>query len=217
MKINYHKRMLEEIKQLEQANRRPKLLLHSCCAPCSTYVLQFLSKYFDMEIYFYNPNIHPEAEYLRRLEEQIHLVEAMNLPYQVIGPIHESQSFYKAVKGLEGLGEGSERCFQCFALRLDRAAEYGKRQDFDYFGSTLTISPLKNTSKLNEIGLFMEEKHGIKFLQSDFKKNNGYKTSVDLSKEYNLYRQDYCGCAFSIKEAKDRKKQKQQQNGDKSD
>ena len=209
MKINYHKLMLDEIKALEKNKQRPKLLLHSCCAPCSTYVLQFLSQYFEIEIFFFNPNIHPEKEYLDRLNEQIRLVEEMGLPYNVIGPEHESKSFYRAVKGFEGLGEGSERCYQCFMLRLGRTAEFAREHGFDYFGTTLTISPLKNSKVLNEIGLQLEEAYGIKFLQSDFKKNNGYRTSVDLSKQYNLYRQDYCGCAFSIKESEARQKAKE--------
>ena len=201
--------MLDEIKELEKNKQRPKLLLHSCCAPCSTYVLQFLSQYFDIEIFFFNPNIHPEQEYLDRLNEQIRLVKEMGLPYKVIGPEHESKSFYKAVKGFEQLGEGSERCFHCFMLRLGRTAELACEQGFDYFGTTLTISPLKNSKVLNEIGLQLGEEYGIKFLQSDFKKNNGYRTSVDLSKQYNLYRQDYCGCAFSIKESEERQKAKE--------
>ena len=209
MKINYHKLMLDEIKKNEDKNQRPKLMLHSCCAPCSTYVLQFLSEYFEIEIFFFNPNIHPEREYLYRLEEQIRLVQDMGLPYKVMGPEHESKSFYEAVKGLEALGEGSERCYKCFILRLGRTANYAKAKGFDYFGTTLTISPLKNSKQLNEVGFALEEAIGIKFLPSDFKKNNGYKTSVELSKEYKLYRQDYCGCAFSIKESQERQRQRE--------
>lgn len=212
IKINYHKIMLEEIDKIVKENRRPRLLLHSCCAPCSSYVLKFLSQYFDMEVYFFNPNIYPEKEYIRRLEEQIRLIKEMGLNYQVVGTKHESPLFYKAVKGYEKLGEGSERCYRCFELRLDKAAEYAKENNFDYFTTTLTISPMKNSQKINEIGLELEEKYNIKFLESDFKKNNGFKQSVDLSREYNLYRQSYCGCVFSQQERILADKLKEEQN-----
>jgi predicted adenine nucleotide alpha hydrolase (AANH) superfamily ATPase len=204
IKKNYHKIMLDEIKKIVNQSKRPKLLLHSCCAPCSSYVLQLLSQYFDIEVFFFNPNIHPEEEYIKRLEEQIRLIKEMGLSYKVVGTEHESQLFYDAVKGYEKMGEGSERCFRCFELRLDKAAQYGKTNGFDYFTTTLTISPLKNAAKINEIGLELENKYNIKFLNSDFKKNNGYKASVDLSKQYNLYRQNYCGCIFSQQEYSNR-------------
>lgn len=205
--------MIDEINKIIEDQRRPKLLLHSCCAPCSSFVLQYLSQFFEIEVYFFNPNIHPEKEYLRRLKEQIRLVDEMGssrcessnpqlvgngLTYQVIDSGHQSHLFYESIKGYEKLGEGSERCFKCFELRLEATAMYAKAHDFDYFSTTLTISPMKNAAKLNELGLLAEAKHGIKYLQSDFKKNNGYKTSVELSKKYDLYRQHYCGCAFSM-------------------
>ena len=211
MKINYHKLMLDEIEKITSEAKRPKLLLHSCCAPCSSFVIEYLSTYFEMEVYFFNPNIHPEKEYLRRLDEQIRMVEEMGLTYQVIGPEHQSELFYQAVKGCERLGEGSERCVRCFDLRLEKAAEYASTNGFDYFTTSLTISPMKNAAKLNELGEAAGLKYGVKFLNSDFKKNNGYKRSIELSKQYDLYRQHYCGCAFSIKEQQEREARKREQ------
>ncbi len=199
MKINYHKIMLEEIKNNE--GRKPKLLLHSCCAPCSTHVIKYLSEFFELEIYFYNPNIFPKEEFIRRLEEQIRLVKEMGFTYKVIEEEHRSKEFFKAVKGLENLGEGSLRCKSCFELRLEECAKYAKENNFEYFTTTLTVSPLKNVNVLNEIGEKLGLKYNIKFLNSDFKKNNGYKNSVELSNEYKLYRQNYCGCSFSKKES----------------
>lgn len=212
MKMNYHKMMMDEIEKITKEERKPKLLLHSCCAPCSSYVIQFLANYFDIEVMFFNPNIYPEQEYHRRLEEQIRLIKEMGLKFKVVGLDHDSHLFYSAVKGLEKLGEGTERCFKCFELRLDQTARYAKENGFEYFTTTLTISPLKNAQKLNEIGEMLAAHYGVKFLNSDFKKNNGYKTSVELSKQYNLYRQDYCGCVFSQQEAVERRKQMEERN-----
>lgn len=200
MKNNYHKIMMDEISKIVNTGALPNLLLHSCCAPCSSYVLQFLSKYFNIEVFFFNPNIYPKQEYLKRLEEQIRLIKEMELPYKVIGTEYESSLFYEAVKGYENMGEGSERCDHCFELRLDKAAQYAKENGFDYFTTTLTISPLKNAERINKIGMEIGNKYNIKFLNSDFKKNDGYKCSVDLSKKYELYRQPYCGCIFSQQE-----------------
>lgn len=211
MKINYHKLMLDEIERMTSEEKRPKLLLHSCCAPCSSFVIEYLSTYFEMEVYFFNPNIHPKKEYLRRLDEQIRMVEEMGLTYQVIGPEHQSELFYQAVRGCERLGEGSERCVRCFDLRLEKAAEYAAAHGFEYFTTSLTISPMKNAAKLNELGEAAGLKYGVKFLNSDFKKNNGYKRSIELSKQYDLYRQHYCGCAFSIKEQQEREARKREQ------
>ncbi|NMA95093.1 MAG: epoxyqueuosine reductase QueH [Clostridiales bacterium] len=211
MRQNYHKIMLSEIENIISQDRHPRLLLHSCCAPCSSYVLEFLAEYFDIEVFFFNPNIYPEAEYKKRLEEQIRLIYEMGLNYKVVGTQHENHMFYDAVKGYEKLGEGSERCHRCFELRLDRTARYAKSNDFDYFTTTLTISPLKDAAKLNEIGQRLGEEYGIKFLNSDFKKNDGYKRSVELSKEYNLYRQNYCGCVFSKQEYIERLNNKDKQ------
>lgn len=209
MKKNYHKILLDEISKIAKENKRPKLLLHSCCAPCSSYVMQFLSEYFDIEIFFFNPNIYPEEEYTKRLKEQIRLVKEMGFDYNVVEIEHKNHLFYNAVRGYEKLGEGSERCNRCFELRLDKTAEHARLNGFDYFTTTLTISPLKNAAKINEIGLELEKKYKIKFLNSDFKKNNGFKHSVNLSKKYNLYRQNYCGCVFSQQEYVDRMKNKE--------
>lgn len=202
--------MLEEIKKNQLNSQKPKLLLHSCCAPCSSYCIQFLSEYFHLEIFFFNPNIFPEEEYSRRLEEQKLLLEKMNLDYYVMGREHEAHLFYRVVEGYENMGEGSQRCRQCFYIRLEETAKSAKERGFDYFTTTLTISPLKNSQVLNNIGKELEEKYSVKYLYSDFKKNNGYKKSVDLSKEYELYRQDYCGCVFSRNERDEREKSKKE-------
>lgn len=191
--------MLEEISKID-SNIKPRLLLHSCCAPCSSHVILLLSNYFNLEILFYNPNINPEEEYLKRLEEQIRMVKEMGLNFTVVDKGHKSECFYNAVKGYELLGEGSERCNKCFTLRLEESAKYASINNFDYYTTSLTISPLKNTKILNEIGEMLGNKYNIKFLNSDFKKNNGYKKSTELSKQYNLYRQPYCGCVFSKNE-----------------
>lgn len=204
IKENYHKLMLKEIEDNVDGLNKPRLLLHSCCAPCSSYVITFLSEYFNMEIFFYNPNIYPEKEYIRRMKEQIRLVEELGFDYKVIENDHDSNLFYDRIKGLESLGEGSIRCSECFRLRLGKTAEYAQSNDFDYWTTTLTISPMKNSQVLNAIGVEMERRYGAKFLVSDFKKNNGYKVSTDLSKKYKLYRQDYCGCVFSQNEREKR-------------
>lgn len=201
MKHNYHKMMMGIIHELDSKKERPKLLLHSCCAPCSSYVLELLRNFFDIEILFFNPNIAPEQEYAKRFEEQVRLVEEMGLNYQVIEAEQESRLFYEAIKGCEALGEGSERCIRCFTLRLDKAARYAKTNRFDFFTTTLTISPKKNAEMINKIGLELGNQYQTRYLVSDFKKNNGYKCSVDLSKKYHLYRQNYCGCVFSKQEA----------------
>ena len=197
MKENYHNKMLIQISEIIDSFEKPRLLLHSCCAPCSSYVIEFLSKYFDIEVFFFNPNIYPKNEYIKRLNEQIKLIKAMGFDYNVIGT---GYLFYDAVKGYEKMGEGSERCEHCFRIRLDKAAQYAKSNGFDYFTTTLTISPMKNAEIINNIGLELAHKYNIKFLNSDFKKNNGYKRSVELSRKYNLYRQNYCGCIFSQQE-----------------
>ncbi|WP_294344877.1 epoxyqueuosine reductase QueH [uncultured Clostridium sp.] len=204
MKENYNKKMLIEIDKIIDNNKKPTLLLHSCCAPCSSYVIEFLSQYFQIEVFFFNPNIYPENEYIKRLEEQIRLIKEMGFNYKVVENKYESNLFYDSIRGYEKMGEGSKRCEKCFMLRLDKTAQYAKLNKFDYFTTTLTISPLKNAELINSIGEELENKYNVKFLNSDFKKNNGYKTSVELSKKYNLYRQNYCGCVFSQQEYVDR-------------
>lgn len=208
MKENYNKKMLIEIDKIIDNNKKPTLLLHSCCAPCSSYVIEFLSQYFQIEVFFFNPNIYPENEYIKRLEEQIRLIKEMGFNYKVVENKYESNLFYDSIRGYEKMGEGSKRCEECFMLRLDKTAQYAKLNKFDYFTTTLTISPLKNAELINSIGEELENKYNVKFLNSDFKKNNGYKTSVELSKKYNLYRQNYCGCVFSQQEYVDRMNKK---------
>lgn len=208
MKENYNKKMLIEIDKIIDNNKKPTLLLHSCCAPCSSYVIEFLSQYFQIEVFFFNPNIYPENEYIKRLEEQVRLIKEMGFNYKVVENKYESNLFYDSIRGYEKMGEGSKRCEKCFMLRLDKTAQYAKLNKFDYFTTTLTISPLKNAELINSIGEELENKYNVKFLNSDFKKNNGYKTSVELSKKYNLYRQNYCGCVFSQQEYVDRMNKK---------
>lgn len=183
-----------------------RLLLHSCCAPCSSYCLEYLSKYFEITVFYYNPNITLEPEYRHRVEEQKRLIDAYNaegvrFPISVIEGDYEPTVFLEAVKGLEREPEGGARCEKCFRLRLSKTAELAKELGTDYFTTTLTISPLKNAPLLNAIGEEMAGEVGMKWLPTDFKKKNGYKRSVELSAQYGLYRQDYCGCAFSKAEA----------------
>ncbi len=202
MNRNYQKELDKIIEELGQSGEYPKLLIHSCCAPCSSYVLEYLSDYFDISVFYYNPNIYPEDEYARRVEEQKHLLEAMPLRAHVkfIQGEYVPEDFYHAVNGYEKEPEGSVRCFLCYEMRLREAAQLAKHGDFDYFTTTLSISPYKNAEKLNEIGGRLADEYGIKYLPSDFKKKNGYKRSIELSREYGLYRQDYCGCVFSMRE-----------------
>ena len=201
-KVNYQLKMEEIIKKNCSTDRVPKLLLHSCCAPCSSYCLEYLSQYFKITVLYYNPNLYPAEEYDRRVFEQRRIVASLPVKYPVsLAEIKgEPKEFYSAVKGLESIKEGGERCFACFRLRLEKTAEYAKKNGFDFFTTTLTISPLKNAQKLNEIGEKAGEKFGVRHLPSDFKKKNGYLRSVELSKVYGLYRQDYCGCIFSKRE-----------------
>lgn len=184
----------------------PSLLLHSCCAPCSSYVLEYLSNYFHITVFYYNPNIYPPEEYEKRAREQQRLIGQMTTRYPVhfIGGRFDSREFYEAVRGLEQIPEGGERCHACFRLRLEETARLAASLGFDFFTTTLTISPLKNAQKLNEIGEDLAARYRIRWLPSDFKKKNGYKRSVELSAQYGLYRQDYCGCVFSKKERSER-------------
>lgn len=200
--INYQKVLEKIIEKLQIEEITPSLLLHSCCAPCSSYVLEYLSDYFKITVLYYNPNIFPAEEYKYRIEEQERLIKSLPVknPISFIPTGYEPEKFYKAVKGYENIPEGGERCFKCYELRLREAAEYARNGNFDYFTTTLSISPLKKADKLNEIGIRLENEYGIKYLCSDFKKKNGYKRSVELSAEYGLYRQDYCGCVFSKNE-----------------
>lgn len=196
-KVNYQKLLDKFIKDLNYDV--PKLLVHSCCAPCSSYVLEYLNKYFNITVLYYNPNIYPFEEYEYRKNEQKRLISEMQFenPVSFIDCDYDNNSFNKAVKGLEAEPEGGKRCEKCFELRLNKTAEVAKENGFDYFVTTLSISPLKNAETLNRIGKEAGEKYGVKYLLSDFKKNNGYKRSIELSREYSLYRQNFCGCVYS--------------------
>lgn len=204
MNIPNYQKELEKIieKNTAQGENPKRLFLHSCCAPCSSYCLEYLCKYFAITVFYYNPNISFEEEYQKRVEEQKRLIAAYNAEgkgylIQVVEGDYVPEEFYQMSKGYENCPEGGERCFRCFDLRLRRTAIEAAAAGFDYFATTLTISPLKNAAKINEIGTALSEEYGIAWLPSDFKKKNGYKRSIELSAEYGLYRQDYCGCAFS--------------------
>ncbi len=223
--INYQKELDKIIDQLQREGRRPSLLLHSCCAPCSSYCMEYLTQYFDITIYYYNPNITDEEEYRHRVEEQQRLIREFPGVKFEEGP-YDPESFFAIAKGLEMVPEGGERCFRCYELRLKQAVEAAKLGGYDYVTTTLTISPLKNSKKLNEIGQELvsgnegvgqecvgqenaeqedaEQENTLSWLPSDFKKKNGYKRSVELSAQYDLYRQNYCGCIYSKEEAERR-------------
>lgn len=213
-KRNYQKELEKILEKLPEDAKPGRLFLHSCCAPCSSYVLEYLSKYFLITVFYYNPNITVSAEYFKRVEEQKRLIEIYNkqgdgYPISVIEGNYKPQVFLDMSKGLEGCPEGGERCFRCYALRLEETARRAKEYGADFFSTTLTISPLKNAEKLNEIGEDLAVQYDVPWLPSDFKKKNGYKRSVELSAEYGLYRQDYCGCAFSKAERERQKVQEQ--------
>lgn len=200
MNRNYQKE-LEKILDKEE-NKGKHLLLHSCCAPCSSYVLTYLREYFEITVFYYNPNITFEEEYQKRVAEQIRLIEALNVkgdgyPISYMIGTYEPRRFFETVKGYEKEKEGGARCFLCYELRLLETVKIAKEKNADFFTTTLTISPLKNAAKLNEIGERLALEYGIAHLPSDFKKKEGYKKSIELSKEYDLYRQNYCGCVFS--------------------
>jgi len=200
-KINFDKLMIEEIKKNQDKNITPKLLLHCCCAPCSSAVLEKLIPFFNITIIFYNPNITLKEEYIKRCEELKKFV--LNKPFNNVSIIEEDYDpslFLLKTKGLENDKEGGKRCYLCYEMRLERTALIAKEKGFDYFATTLSISPYKNSNWLNEIGSKLSNKYNISYLYSDFKKRQGYIRSITLSKEYKLYRQDYCGCPFSKKE-----------------
>lgn len=208
LKENYQRLLDRELERINVENRRPRLLLHACCAPCSSYVLEYLSHYFDITLYYYNPNISPESEYRFRLDELHRLIKEMPLPSSVqwIEAPYDPSSFLELAKGLESLPEGGERCMRCYRLRLEQSMKAAKEGGFDYITTTLSISPYKNAEALNTIGLELSSRYGVPYLVSDFKKKNGYKRSCELSEEYNLYRQDYCGCVYSKLAADEKKK-----------
>lgn len=199
---NYQKELENTIAQNEERGEVPTLLLHSCCAPCSSYCLEYLSNHFRITVFYYNPNIYPEEEYYKRVEEQRRFIERLPAKYPIafVEGDYETARFYEMAKGLEDVKEGGERCYLCYELRLRESAIIAKEMGMDYFTTTLSISPLKDAKKLNEIGDALSMEYGIRYLNSDFKKKNGYKRSVELSEEYGMYRQYYCGCVFSKKQ-----------------
>lgn len=226
-KVNYQKEMERVIEKL--AGERKTLFLHSCCAPCSSYCLEYLREYFAVTVFYYNPNISGAEEYRKRVEEQKRLIQVYNEQIKsgdfdsmhstkaasaisIVEGDYEPECFFSMAKGLEACKEGGERCFRCYEMRLLKTAELAKEKGFDYFATTLTISPLKNAQKLNEIGIRIGDETGILFLPSDFKKKEGYKRSIALSEVYHLYRQDFCGCAYSKAESERRKAEKSVQN-----
>ena len=204
-KINYQRELEKEIKKWSELESSPTILLHSCCAPCSSYCLEYLSKYARITAYYCNPNITDENEYRHRVTELKRLVEEMfsgadkTKIYKpdVIEGEYDPNSFYNIAKGLEAEPECGRRCIKCYELRLRKTAEEAFRGGYDYFTTTLTISPLKDAQILNRLGIKLGEEYGVKYLPSDFKKNGGYQRSIELSKEYNLYRQNFCGCEYS--------------------
>lgn len=209
-RINYQKQLEEVLKRMKEEGKRKRLLLHACCAPCSSYCLEYLREAFALTVFFYNPNLTEREEYRRRVEEEKRLIALMNgqegsSQIEILEGRYEPERFLEAAKGLETCKEGGERCFRCFALRLGETARVAAEDGFDFFTTSLTISPLKNSALLNRIGAQEGERYGVRFLPSDFKKNNGYLRSTQLSRLYDLYRQNYCGCIYSKVEASDRR------------
>lgn len=197
--ITNYKDFLKKIEGIKKEGKK-KILIHACCAPCSSEVMDFLKDIFDITILYYNPNIYPQEEYEKRYDQ------FTLLPYQfgLIKGKYEDDKYYEAIKGYEDLGEFSERCYKCFYLRMEECARFAKDNHFDYFTTTLSISPYKNSKWINEIGYELEKKYNVNYLYSDFKKQEGYKKSIELSKEYGLYRQEYCGCVYSLKESEEK-------------
>ena len=196
-KPNYQLELDRTLKKLSLERKRPSLLLHACCAPCSSYVLEYLTKYFDITVFFYNPNISPEDEYLHRVGEIKRLISEMCPSVDFIEGRYEPERFYEMAKGLENEPERGARCLKCYRMRLEESAVIAKQNNFDYFTTTLSISPQKDSIVLNSVGKEISEKYDIPYLFSDFKKKGGYKRSIELSAQFHLYRQNFCGCIFS--------------------
>lgn len=207
MKINYQLELDKTLEKIVKEESVPRLLLHSCCAPCSTYVLEYLSQYFEIGVLYYNPNIYPKEEFLYREQEQEDLIGKLETkhPITFIKASYNPKEYFEYVKGYEKEKEGGKRCELCFELRLREAARVAKEGGCDYFTTTLSISPHKDSQLLNEVGKRVGEEFGVKYLFSDFKKKNGFKRSVELTQEYDMYRQDYCGCVFSYNESMERR------------
>ena len=207
---NYQKELDRRLEAIKKHGLRPHLLLHSCCAPCSSYCLEYLTQYFQITVFYYNPNITDETEYKKRVQEQQRLIREMcpDSDITFLEGAYDPAAFYRIARGLEEVPEGGERCFRCYRLRLAEAARTAAALGADYVTTTLSISPLKNAQKLNEIGEEEANAAGLPYLHSDFKKKNGYQRSIQLSKEYDLYRQNYCGCVYSKREAEKREADK---------
>ena len=229
-KENYAKELDQMISTFQKEDKVSKLLLHACCAPCSSYCLEYLREYFDVTVFFYNPNITEAAEYHKRVAEEKRLIEAYNrqVEMQDFAGMHSDKNarriemlegsyvpgdYTEAVRGLETCPEGGDRCTKCYALRLEETAKIARKGNFNYFTTTLTISPLKNADKLNRIGKEMAQKYDVQFLPSDFKKKEGYKRSIELSHKFDLYRQDFCGCGYSKAERERQKQESSEKNG----
>lgn len=206
--VNYQKELDKLLQEIDKKEERPRLFLHSCCAPCSSYVLLYLAPHFKLTVFYYNPNIAPEEEFRKRAEEQKRLIETLNKEFAFgilfVEGAYEPKRFRELSMGFEQEPEGGERCFRCYELRLREAALMAKEDGYDYFTTTLSISPLKNAAKLNEIGRRIGEEIGVAHLPSDFKKREGYRQSVALSQKYGLYRQNYCGCVYSKRDSEKR-------------
>ena len=209
--INYNLEMEKEIEKINNEGRIPTILLHSCCGPCSTCCIERLSDYFKITVFYYNPNIYPEAEYYKRKEVELDFIKKYTSKYKIefLDCDYEPEKFNEIAKGYEACREGGERCYRCYNLRLEETAKIAKENNFDYFTTTLSVSPHKNSKWINEIGFKLEDKYDMKFLPSDFKKKNGYKRSIELCQKYCLYRQNYCGCIYSLAERMEQDKKKE--------
>ena len=208
--MNYNLLMEQEIEKIKNMDKTPTILLHSCCAPCSSHVISTPIPFFNITILYYNPNIEPLEEYEKRKQEEIRFIN--EFPHKnkldIMDCDYDNDKYHENIKGLESEPEGGARCMKCYYQRMEKTAKLAEENHYDYFATTLTVSPLKNSKKLNEIGKQLEEKYKVKYLYSDFKKKNGYKHSIELSKKYNLYRQDYCGCVYSKEEREQQKRLK---------
>ena len=206
MKENYGLLFAKELEEIRKSAKKPRLLMQACCAPCSSYVLEYIAAEFDLTVFFYNPNISPKSEFTLRLTELERFIADAGYSFvKLESPEYDAEEFFSVVRGMEDLPEGGERCRKCYELRLRRTAKAARDGGFDYFCTTLSISPHKNAQWINEIGKALEAEYGVKWLWSDFKKKNGYKRSIELSHEYGLYRQDWCGCIYSKIEAEKRR------------
>ena len=199
LKVNYQTKLEDIIKGLKLNGKNPKLLLHCCCGPCSTYVFEYLIKYFKITAFYYNPNTYPEEEYNLRFKQLEKFSNLSGYNFEIIKSNYRDSEFYNEINGLEDESEGKKRCEKCINLRLKETAKLAKKLNFDYFTTTLSVSPHKNADFINKRGNYLQEKYKVNYLFADFKKKDGYKRSIELSNKYELYRQNYCGCKFSLR------------------